>query len=820
MRYRALIGCFVASTALLGACSKPPEEALADRMGMFGKYCTDCHNDAEQAGGMSLEHVKPADVAAHPERFEQVVRRLRGSVMPPPGEPKPNHKDANALVASLEASLDKAAETRGVAPGRVPLHRLNRSEYETAVRDLLGVEVDATKLLPGDQTSDGFDNVAEVLRVTPTYLDQYIAAAREVSMRAVGSPAAKARRSEYLAHNANHTVHVDGLPLGTRDGLAVEHYFPSDGDYVFNLNVNTESGAELRAYPHGWLDYEHTAILTIDGVKVFEGKLGGEKDLRDLDRYQIVTVNAIKDRFRNIRRPVKAGYHEVVATFIARDPAESDYHLQSFVPGEGVPDVPQMRGFDVVGPYEPSGIETTRSRERIFTCRPTAPADELPCAEQILSRLARLAFRRPANEAEIDRLLGFYREGHDEGGFETGVQKGLLAILSSTNFLYRGEPGGPPQGVQAGEVYPITDLELASRLAFFLWSQGPDDELLKLAESNRLHEPKIYDAQIKRMFADPRAESLVTNFGFQWLSVRTLDMIEPDPKLFPNYDADLKRSFVTEMQLFLNSILLDNKKSVVDLLNAPYTFVNERLARHYGIPGVLGDQFRKVELGDPKRWGLFGKGSVLMATSYPDRTSPVLRGAWIMEHLLGVPPTPPPPDVVTNLAPAQLESPKSVRERLALHRVNQSCNHCHGVIDPLGQALENYDAIGEWRVRERDTGVAIDPNGRLASGQEVSSPMDLRAAISSEPDKFVQTIAQNLMTFALGRRVEAHDMPAVRAIVREAKAKGYTFESIATGVAQSPPFRMRTAPEIAPGETVAAEREAPGAAVGTEAGGP
>jgi len=820
MRYRAIVSwTFAASTALLGGCSKAPEEALAERIGMFGKYCTDCHNDAELAGGMSLEHAKPADVAAHPERFEQVVRRLRGSVMPPPGEPRPDPKDANALVAALEANLDQAAAARGAAPGRVALHRLNRAEYETAVRDLLGVNVDARKLLPGDQTSDGFDNVAEVLRVTPTYLDQYIAAARDISLRAVGNPAAKPQRADYVASNKNHTVHVDGLPLGTRDGLAVEHYFPSDGEYVFNLNVNTESGAELRAYPHGWLEFEHTVILTIDGMKVFEGKLGGEQDLRDLDHFQIVTVNAIKDRFRNIRLPVKAGYREVAATFVARDPAESDYHLQGFVPGEGIPDVPQMRGFDVVGPYEPSGIEATRSRELIFTCRPATPADEVPCAEQILGRLARLAFRRPVTETEIERLLAFYRSGSEHGGFESGVQKGLLAILSSTNFLYRGEPGGAPPGVKPGEVYPITDLELASRLAFFLWSQGPDDELLKLAEANQLHDPKIYEAQARRMLADARAESLVTNFAFQWLTVRSLDMIEPDPKLYPSYDADLKRAFVTEMRLFLDSVLLDDKRSVVDLLNAPYTFVNERLARHYGIPGVLGDQFRRVELDDAKRWGLFGKGSVLMATSYPDRTSPVLRGAWIMEHVLGVPPTPPPADVVTNLAPAELEAPKSVRERLAAHRTKPSCNHCHGVIDPLGQALENYDAIGEWRVRERDTGVAVDTTGRLASGQAVSSPVDLRAAISSEPDKFVQTITQNLMTFALGRRIEAYDMPAVRAIVRDAKTQGYTFESIAIGVANSAPFRMRTAPEIAPGDTIAAEQDAPRAPVGTEAGG-
>jgi mono/diheme cytochrome c family protein len=791
----------LATTLLVAACSESPEEALASRWPMLDQYCTECHNDADQAGGMSLEGVTPADVAASPERWETVVRRLRGSVMPPPGGTHPGIAEVGALIAALEATLDVAAAARGAAPGRVMLHRLNRVEYATAVRDLLDVDIDATRLLPPDATSDGFDNVAEVLRVTPTYLDQYIAAAREVSLRAVGSPTPKLARAEYVATNRNHSVHVDGLPLGTRDGLAVTHHFPADGEYVFNLRVSAEPGAELSAYRRSWLAYPHRVILAIDGERVFEGQLGGEDDLRDLDRYQIVTVNAIKDRFRNIRLPVKAGDREVVATFVARTHAESDYVLEGFVPGEGVPDVPLLLGFDVTGPYEPTGLgEALRSRERVFICRPQSAADELPCAERILSSLARLAFRQPATETDLERLLAFYRQGAEAGGFEAGVQKGLLAILSSTKFLYRAEPGGPPGGVEPGAVYAISDLELASRLAFFVWSQGPDEELLALAESKRLRDADVYSSQVERLLADPRSRSLVTNFAFQWLSVRDIEVIDPDPKLYPNFDADLRAAFAKEMELFADSILRDERRSVVELLTASHTFVNERLARHYGIPGVLGDRFRRIELEDPHRWGLFGKGSVLLATSYPDRTSPVLRGAWVMEHVLGVPPTPPPPGVETNLTVAA-ERPTSVRERLVLHRTQSSCNHCHGVIDPLGQALENYDAIGEWRARERDSGVTIDSTGNLADGRPVNSPSELREALAAEPEKLVQTVAQNLMTYALGRRVEYYDMPAVRAVVREAAKSDYSFAAIVKGVANSPPFRLRSAPEVVAGQS-------------------
>jgi hypothetical protein len=683
------------------------------------------------------------------------------------------------------------------------LHRLNRAEYATAITDLLGVNIDATRLLPADVSSDGFDNVAEVLRVSPTYLDQYIAAAREISIKAVGNPSPAPGRAQYRASNRNHTAHVDGLPLGTRDGLLVEHYFPADGEYVFSLDVSSEPGAELRAYPQGWLEYRHQAVLTIDGEQVFAAELGGEEDLRWVDQIQIAAVEQIKARFHDIRLPMKAGYRQIGATFLARSYAESDFMLQSFVPGEALPDVPQMLGVTIVGPYAPSGISgPTRTRERIFICYPQDVQEELPCAEQILTHLARLAFRRPVAEADLTALLDFYRAGHESGGFEEGIQKGLLAILSSTKFLYRGERGGPPDGLAPGEAYAISDLELASRLAFFLWSEGPDHELLALAESKRLSDPDVYEQQARRMLTDPRSKSLVTNFAFQWLGVRGLETALPDERLYPYFDFDLRDAFAVEMELFLDSILRAENRSVVELLTAPYTFVNERLARHYGISGVRGDRFRRVELADPQRWGLLGKGSVLTTTSYPDRTSPVLRGAWIMEHLLGVPPTPPPPGVETNLTQIATEQPRSVRERLERHRTVSSCNHCHGVIDPLGQALENYNAIGEWRLRERDTDVEINPNGELAGGRKVSSPADLRQALSEEPEQFVQTVTQNLLTYALGRRVEYYDMPTVRAIVRESVRDNYSFDSIVIGIAKSPAFRMRSVPEAGQ-ETVA-----------------
>ena len=789
------LGC---STLLAGCGEAPPVEAVASHVDLFGRYCTDCHNDAERAGELSFEHVRAEDVAAKPEVFEKVVRKLRADLMPPPVAPRPDAADIDGLVVALERYLDETALTRGPEPGRVGLHRLNRTEYAAAIEQLLSLKIDARSMLPADMTSEGFDNVAEVLRVTPTHIDQYIAAARDISIQAVGQHTPELTRADYRSERGNRTEHVDGLPLGTRDGMMVEHLFPADGFYEINLNVSSIPGSELRGYPYGWLEYPHELAIVVDGVKVFSAGIGGDDDSRALDQGQIKAVEAIKNRFRNVRVAVQAGRRSVGAAFVARSFAEGDYLLQSLVPGEGVPDVPRLYGLEIIGPFEPSGIsEPTESRERIFVCYPRGPGDERPCATQILTNLAAGAFRRPVSEADLVPVLAFYDQGRSEGDFETGIQKGLMAILASTKFLYRAEPGAPPADLPPGSEYAITDLELAWRLAFFLWSQGPDDTLLALADEGTLHEPAVLEQQVRRLLADPRSKSLVTNFGFQWLGVRRIETMDPDPRLYPNFDEDLRRAFTGEMELFLDSILRSKDHSVVDLLTARHTFVNERLARHYGLPDVRGDQFRRVELTDSHRFGLFGKGSVLMVTSYPDRTSPVLRGAWIMDQLLASPPTPPPPGVETDLTPTPGDIPRSVRERLARHRTQPSCNQCHGVIDPLGQALENFNAVGEWRSRERDTGIAIDSTGTLAGGEAVNSPDDLRRALTADPTLFVRAATEKLMTFALGRGLEYYDMPVVRSIVADAKREDYSFESLVLGVAKSVPFRMRAVPERA-----------------------
>jgi Protein of unknown function (DUF1592)/Protein of unknown function (DUF1588)/Protein of unknown function (DUF1585)/Protein of unknown function (DUF1587)/Protein of unknown function (DUF1595) len=731
-------------------------------------------------------------VAAHAEVWEKVVRKLRVDLMPPPGGARPESAQVDELVASLESYLDHLASERGPEPGRVPLHRLNRTEYATAVEDLLAVHIDAAGMLPADISSEGFDNVAEVLRVSPTHLDQYIAAARDISILAVGNPAPDPARADYRSDQANKTRHVDGLPLGTRDGLVVEHDFPADGDYELNLTISSIPGSELRGYPYGWLEYAHEVVVTLDGVSVFMGSIGGTEDSLALDQRQIQGVDEIRNRFRNIRVPVTAGPHEVGAAFVARSFAEGDYLLQSQLPGEGVPDVPRLYGMEIIGPFNPTGISgTTRSRERIFICTPQTETEERPCAERILANLAHQAFRRPVDAADLEPVLGFYSAAREAGGsFDVGIQKGLMAILASTKFLYRAEPGSAPADPESGAGYAISDLELAWRLSFFLWSQGPDAELLGLAEAGQLSEKAVLERQVGRMLADGKSRSLVTNFAFQWLDVRRLGSMDPDPRLYPAFDEDLRYAFGEEMELFLDSVLRGGG-SVLDLLTADHTFVNERLARHYGIQGVRGDQFRRVVLDDPKRFGLFGKGSVLMVTSYPDRTSPVLRGAWIMEHVLATPPNPPPPEVETDLAPVAGDVPRSVRERLELHRTVTSCNHCHGVIDPLGQALENFDAVGEWRVRERDNGVPIDSTGRLAGGVEVNGPEDLRRALLAEPKLLVQALTEKLMTYALGRGLQYYDMPMMRSIVAASARADYSFESIVLGVVQSPAFTMR-----------------------------
>jgi hypothetical protein len=582
------------------------------------------------------------------------------------------------------------------------------------------------------------------------------------------------------------------MPLGTRGGMLVEHFFPADGEYEIDIG-----GLARARYVEG-LEYRHRLILTIDGQKVFENEVGGPEDMAAVDLRQASAVAELNGRFENIRLPVKAGPHNVGATFVARTMSESDAVLQPFIPGggevgiiEGEESPLKIQRVEINGPFTASGVGDTPSRRRVFTCRPQTAAEELPCARQILTRLTRAAFRRPVDDADLATPLRFYESGRQDADFDAGVRNALMIVLASPEFLYRTTV--PPADLAPGAIYAVDHYGIASRLSFFLWSSLPDEQLLALAEQRKLDDPDVIDAQVKRMLVDPRAEALVTNFSQQWLDTRGVRDIVPDPVLFPEFNPDLGAAFAHELELFLASVLLEDH-SVLDLLAARHTFVNERLALHYGIDTVRGDTFRRVELADANRWGLFGKGGILMATSYPNRTAPVLRGAWILEAITGTPPAAPPPNVEAFPENEEGRQPKTVRERLETHRSNPSCNGCHGVMDPLGFALENFDAIGAWRMKDRETATPIDSSGQLADGTVVNGPVDLAEALLAEPTQFVQTLTEKLMIYALGRGVEYHDMPAVRRVVREAAGNDYRFSAILAGIAKSEPFRFSTAP--------------------------
>jgi hypothetical protein len=739
-----------------------------------------------KTAGIAFDNADLSDVSTDADLWEKALRKLRGGMMPPPGARRPDAPSVEAFTAALERELDAAA-ARNPNPGRVALHRLNRAEYANAIEDLLGIRVDAAALLPKDDEADGFDNVASVLTVSPSFLDQYISAARVVTARAMGNAAARPGSATYRpARGTDQAVRVDGLPLGTRGGLIVEHQFPADGDYKLNIN-----GLAAAGYVRG-MEYRHTLIVTLDGARVFEGQLGGEEDIRAIDQQQASAVAAINGRFQNIPLTVTAGPHKVGVTFIARTFAESDEVLFSFRPGAGEERIQRVASIEIQGPFTPAGLSDTPSRQRIFVCRPKTASDELPCATMILSSMARKAFRRPVTDQDLAAPLSFYRSGREEGGFEAGIQAALPAILASPKFLYRAER--TPSGTAPGAVHRITSIDLASRLSFFLLGHPPDEELLRLAEKDALADPKTLDAQLKRLLADSRASSLVTNFTFQWLKMRGLDEVEPDAVVFPNFDDSLREGFRREMAMFVESVIREDR-SVLDLLSADYTFVNERLALHYGIPNVRGDQFRRVTLADQNRWGLLGKGGVLLSTSYANRTAPVIRGAWILENILGTPPAAPPPDVEAFPENKDGEKAQTIRAIMEQHRAKPTCNACHGVMDPLGFALENFDAIGAWRGQDRWADIPIDASGELIDGTKVSGPVDLRKALLKRSPQFVQTLTEKLMTYALGRSVEYYDMPTVRQIVRDAARDNYRFSSLVSGIVKSAPFQMRRVPE-------------------------
>ena len=758
-------------------------------------YCIGCHNQRSKTAGVAFDNADLNDVSKDAELWEKAARKLRGGMMPPPGARRPDPAAVDTFVTALERDLDAAA-ARNPNPGRVALHRLNRAEYANAIEDLLGVRIDASALLPKDDEADGFDNVASVLTVSPSFLDQYISAARVVTARALGNAAARPGSMTYRpARGTDQAVRVEGLPLGTRGGLIVEHLFPADGDYKFNIN-----GLAAAGYVRG-MEYRHTLVVTIDGVKVFQGQIGGEEDIKAIDQQQAPAVAAINGRFQNIPVKVTAGPHKVGVTFIARTYAESDEILFSFRPGAGEERIQRVGSLEIQGPFTAAGLSDTPSRQRIFVCRPKTEAEELPCATHILSTIARRAFRRPVTDQDVSSPLAFYKSARAEGGFDAGIQAALPAILASPKFLYRAER--TPSGTAPGTVHRITALDLASRLSFFLLGHPPDDELLQLAEKGALADPKTLDAQVRRLLADPRSSSLVTNFAFQWLKMRALDDVEPDAIVFPNFDDGLREGFRKELAMFVESIIREDR-SVLDLLTANYTYVNERLALHYGIANVRGDQFRRVTLADQNRWGLLGKGGVLLSTSYANRTAPVIRGAWILENILGTPPAAPPPDVEAFPENKDGEKAKTIRAIMEEHRARPTCNACHGVMDPLGFALENFDAIGEWRSQDRWAGIPIDASSQLIDGTMVSGPVDLRRALLKRSPQFVQTLTEKLMTYAMGRSVEYYDMPTVRQIVRDAARDDYRFSSLVRGVVKSAPFQMRRVPDAEPVSTTAA----------------
>jgi hypothetical protein len=771
---------------------RKPQPQPAELWAQLGKYCVDCHNRDDLTAGIAFDKMKPADIAHDPEVFEAAIRKLRGNQMPPPGSARPSPETRDSLVHWFETTLDAAAE-HAPKPGRIALHRLNRTEYANAVNDLFGLKVDVAALLPKDDESDGFDNIANVLKASPSFLEQYISAASVVSEMAVGNPHAKMdSRVFYAKPGSNQNYHRAGMPLGTRGGMLVEHFFPADGAYEISLG-----GLARARYVEG-LEYRHKLIVAIDGKEVYANEIGGPEDLEDVDLHQAAAVAKINGRFQRIKVQVPAGPHTVAATFVARTMSESDAVLEPLVPGggevgiiEGEESPLKVERLQIDGPIDPTGVADTPSRKKIFVCRPSSEAEEQPCAHEILAKVARTAFRRPVTDEDLKTPLEFFATGKLAGGFDNGIRNALMIVLASPEFLYR--VGAPPEDRAPGTIYAVDDYELASRLSFFIWSRLPDDELLKLAEQGKLHDDAVLAGQVKRMLADPRAESLATNFGAQWLQTRKVAEFVPDPVLFPEGNPDLNDALAKELQLFVKSVLLEDR-SVLELLSSNQTFVNERLALHYGISGVRGDQFRRVTLADQNRFGLLGKGAILMATSYPNRTAPVLRGQWILDALLGTPPASPPANVPAFPENQEGSAPRTVRERLEQHRANPTCKACHGVMDPLGFALENFDAIGVWRTKDRETATAIDSTGELADGTLVHGPVELRKALLAKPNQFVETLTEKLMTFGLGRSIDYNDMPAVRKVVREAARDNYRFSALLTAIAESEPFRYSTVP--------------------------
>jgi hypothetical protein len=760
--------------------------------GVVKQYCFECHNRDDLAGGRAFDKMSADRIAADAEVWELAIRKLRSGFMPPAGGPRPDRQTVDRLASWLAHEIDAAAEP---AAGRVSLRRLNRREYERAIRDLLALDIDPAQWLPEDNVEGHFDNNADALQVSPAFVNQYVDAARAIALEAVGDPKALPISTTY-GNPANMVIslppegapgtgrqqhHIRGMPFGTRGGLVVTHDFPADGEYELTIG----DMALAREVPR--MEFENTVVVLLDGKELYRTNVGGEADHKAIDQLLDPAVEEINGRLRKIRFPANAGQHELAVTFVHRSFAESDERTRTVALEGGQERIQAAHALQIRGPLSVTGMSDSPSRKKIFVCRPTDTPDARPCAVDIVTSLAERAFRRPVTDTDLESLMAFYDAGFSAGGgFEGGVRDALSAILASPHFLYRAESA---EGTGA---IALSDLELASRLSFFLWSSLPDEELLELAEAGRLSDRRVLAEQVHRMLADERAKSLVEDFAFQWLNVSKLEEIVPDRGQFPQASGllDPRDLMKEELRLFIDSVLRSDQ-SVVQLLTADYTFLNERLAMHYGIENVKGARFRRVTLADESRHGLLGKGAILMLTAYPNRTSPVLRGAWIMERLVGAPPPKPPPDVPDLVENKRGEAPRTLRERLEQHRENPTCFSCHGVMDPLGFALENFSAVGQFRTQDPDTRTPIDASGELPDGTAVAGASDLRRALASKPDQFVQALTENLFTFALGRATDYRDMPTVREIVRRAEKNDYRFETIVLGIVSSDAFKKR-----------------------------
>jgi mono/diheme cytochrome c family protein len=776
---------FFSAVVFYAQTAKPsgqPSATAASQRELVDKYCVTCHNTKVKTGGLALDKLDLAHVVENAEVWEKAVRKLRAGMMPPLGLPRPAPAAYDGLAEWLENELDRAAAAK---PSFVPpgIHRVNRTEYANAVRDLLSLEIDPAEFLPVDDSSYGFDNVAGSLGISPALVEGYMSAAGKISRLAVGHETAPSQKKYIAPQDYSQETHLEGLPFGTRGGMLINHYFPADGEYLiswFPVRGNTGElyGSERKD--------EHLEVL-LDGERV---KL-----------FDIAKIPNGTDNDKNeTRLQVRAGAHKVGLAFLATTDVPMDdlnqHNVRSVLDTNPIPGYifsPQVSQVIIMGPYSGKRPQDTPSRRKVFVCQPAAGADEVPCAKKILSNLATQAYRRPVSEGDLESLLSVYQKARNKGDFEDGIQLALQDIVADPEFIFRSE--SDPANVKPGQAYHINDLELASRLSFFLWSSTPDSELIGLASQGKLHDPKVLEQQTRRMLTDQRSHELVKNFAGQWLQLRNLPSTAPITQMFPDFDDNLRQAFRTETEMFFESILRDNR-STADLLNADYTFVNERLARHYGIPNVYGSHFRRVTLNGEleNRRGLLGKGAIELVTSVADRTSPVLRGKWVLMNILGVIPPDPPPNVpplrqsdkMANGQPVPLEI--SMRERMEEHRANAVCASCHKMMDPIGFALENFDAVGKWRTEE--FGRKLDVAGQLSDGSKVNGPAGLRDGLTRYSPQFVRVVTEKLLTYALGRGVEYQDMPVVRSIIHEAAPGNYRLSSLVVGIVKSAPFQM------------------------------